>query len=34
MSIIMNCKCAATGESNITAYINNLFTFFKSAYYA
>jgi len=34
MSIIMNCKYAATGESNITAYINNLFTFFKSAYYA
>jgi hypothetical protein len=33
VSIIMNCMYAATNESNIMAFVNNSFTFFKSAYY-
>ena len=34
VSIIMNCMYANMSEYNITAYANNLFTFFQSAYYA
>ena len=30
----MNCTCANMSESNIMAYVNNLFTFCKYAYYA
>jgi len=33
LSIIMNSTYATISESNITAYVNNSFTFFKSAYY-
>ena len=29
----MNCMYATMGKSNITACVNNLFTFFRSAYY-
>ena len=30
----MNFMYATIGKSNITAYVNNLFTFFKLVYYA
>jgi hypothetical protein len=33
MSIIMNSTYATMSKSNITAYVTNLFTFYKSAYY-
>ena len=33
MSIIMNCSYGTKSESNIVAYVNNLFTIFMSAYY-
>jgi hypothetical protein len=29
----MNCMYATNSKSNITAYVNNFFTFLKSAYY-
>jgi len=31
--IITNCTYTIMSESNITTYVNNLFTFLKSAYY-
>ena len=33
VNIIMNCIFATVSEFNITAYVNNSFTLFKSAYY-
>jgi len=33
LSIITNCTYAITNKSNITAYLNKSFTFFKLPYY-
>jgi len=33
INIIMDCIYATLSESNITAYVNNSFTLFRSAYY-
>ena len=33
VSIIANCMYATMSDYNIMAYVNNLFIFFKSAYY-
>jgi len=33
IGIFMNCTYASTREFNITTYVNNSFTLFKSTYY-
>ena len=34
ISIITSCTCTNMGNSNITAYVNNFFIFFKLVYYS